>query len=216
MTGKRSTHHIFALAVVSSATILIVGACKPRVEVFPSDDVAFAVDLERVGPIYENSDLGVKYQPPVNWDRLEGNQRQAVLDALASSDDEGDYSLDVADIFFDTESMSFSSIAMVSEGDAIPAVEEYAESFAAILGLNDRDAINDDHAVVARMNFSVNDVPIVQFRHLRSNRITFTLLFSSKTEKLIQLDYSIPADTYQREAGKLESSIGTLQLISVD
>lgn len=199
-----------------AAAILTLGACGVRTEEAPPDEVVFAVDLELVGPIYENEALGVKYRPPVNWDKLDGDQRQAVLDSLASSEDDDNYSLDVTDIFFDTTSMSFSSIAVVTNAEERPTVDAYADALGTTLGLYDE---NDAHAAnefVAKMEFSVNDVPIVQFRHLQSDRVTFTLLFRSKGGELIQLDYSIPTENYQHEAEKLESSIGTIQLIAVD
>ncbi|MEE8441705.1 MAG: hypothetical protein V3S41_08295 [Spirochaetia bacterium] len=205
-----------ALAIAGVAAILTLGACGTRAEEPAPDDVAFDVDLGRVGSIYENETLGMKYRPPVNWDRLEGDQRQTVLDALASSGNDDDYSLEVTDIFFDTDSMSFSSIAVVTGADANPTVDAYAQALGATLGLNDGDATDEANALVARMEFLVNDVPIVQFRHLQSDRVTFTLLFPSKAGDLIQLDYSIPTENYQHEAEKLESSIGTLQLIPVD
>ena len=205
-----------ALAVAGAMAILTLSACGTRAEEPSSGDVAFEIDLDQVGSIYENETLGVKYRPPVNWDRLEGDHRQAVLDALASSDDDGDYSLDVTDIFFDIDSMSFSSVAVVTGAGGNPTVDAYVEAFGATLGLDDGEAADDDSALVARMEFSVDNVPIVQFRHLLSNRVTFTLLFLSKTGYLIQLDYSIPTENYRQEAIKLESSIGTLQLISAD
>ena len=207
----------FVLAVVGAMAILTLSACGTRTEEPSSGNVVFEIDLDQVGPIYENETLGVKYRPPVNWDKLEGDHRQAVLDGLAlSSDDDGDYSLDVTDIFFDIDSMSFSSISVVTGAGGNPTVNAYVEAFGATLGLDDGDAAGDDNALVARMEFSVDNVPIVQFRHFRSNRVTFTLLFSSKTGYLIQLDYSIPTENYRREAVKLESSIGTLQLISLN
>ena len=204
------------LAVVGATVILTLSACGTRAEDPLPEDVAFEVDLEHVGPIYENETLGVKYRPPVNWDRLEGGQRQAVLDALVAPDDDDYYTLKVADLFFDTNSMSFSSIAVVMAAEANVTVDAYAEAIGESLGLNNGEIQNDAHAIVARMEFSVNDVPVVQFRHLQSNRVTFTLLFPSRAGELIRLDYSIPTDTYQHEAVKLESSIGTIQVSSID
>jgi hypothetical protein len=202
---------------VTAAAILTLGACRARTEEALPDEVIFAVDLELVGPIYENDALGVKYRPPVNWDKLDNDQRGAVLDSLASSeDDDNYYSLDVTDIFFDTTSMSFSSIAVVTNAEESPTVDTYAEALGTTLGLHDEDAADESGELVARMVFSVNNVPIVQFRHLQSDRVTFTLLFRSRGGELIQLDYSIPTENYQHEAEKLESSIGTIQLIPVD
>jgi len=205
-----------AVAAVGVAAILTLSACGVRTEEPPPDEVRFAVDLELVGPIYENGALGVSYRPPINWDRLDGDQRKAVLDALASSNEESDYSLEVADVFFDTDSMSFSSVAVVTSDDEEPTADAYAEALAVTLGLSGGGDADDHSEIVARMEFLANGVPIVQFRHLQSSRVTFTLLFTSTTGKLIQLDYSIPTDQYQRESMKLESSIGTLQVIPVD
>jgi hypothetical protein len=95
-------------------------------------------------------------------------------------------------------------------------MEEFVSSFSQALGLEPGTDANSQ--LVARMDFIVNDVSIVQFRHLRENqvlqenRITFTLVFEGPARELIRLDYSIPSEEYQRESVKLESSIGTIQL----
>jgi hypothetical protein len=209
---RRSLNRTRALVVITAFAI-VLGACGQRAEAPLPEDVVFVVNLEQLGPIYENEVLGLKYRPPLHWDQLEGAQRQAVLDSLAPSDEAGNYSLEVVDVFFDTNSMSFSSIGRVVGAESGPGAQEYAEGFGETLGLSNAGPADEDDAIVARMEFSVNDIPVVQFRHLQSNRITFTLLFPSFDGTLIQLDYSIPTENYRGEAKKLESSIGTLQLI---
>ena len=207
--GPRTRTHLSVLCIV--AAIALLGACTPRVQSIPPDEVVFSVDPEQVGPIYENRELGFKYRPPLGWEQLEGDRLQAVLDSLPESGEDDDFALEVADIFFDTTSMSFSSIGAVGIGPGAGA-SDYIDAFGETLGLEEVSPADDTNAIVARMDFAVNGMPVIQFRHLRSNRITFTLLFQTDDETLIQLDYSIPADNYQTEAPKLESSIGTLQL----
>lgn len=212
---RRVTHPnrqrgIRLLVVLVTATL---AACAPKAEPPGPADVAFSVDPTLLGPPYENSDLGITYRPPLNWDKLSGPQRQAVLDALAASERDSEFVLEVEDVFFDTNSMSFASIATVRLPDGQVTAQQYDEAFAATLGLPADQSDDENSAIAARMDFTVNNVPVVQFRHLQSERVTFTLVFTSSAGQVIQLDYSIPTDEYKRESVKLESSIGTLRLI---
>lgn len=198
------------LAVLVTAAL---AACAPKAEPPEPADVVFSVDPTLLGPPYENAVLGITYRPPVNWDMLDGPQRQAVLDALAESQSDNGYVLEIEDVFFDTTSMSFASIATVRLPDGQVTAQEYDQAFAATLGLPLEQPDDGSSSAAARMEFTVNNVPVVQFRHLQSERVTFTLLFTSLAGHVIQLDYSIPTDEYKRESVKLESSIGTLRLI---
>ena len=193
-----------------------VASCDRREEPSAAADVSFEVDPSFIGIAYENPDLGIAYRPPVDWEMLGGNQRQAVLDALAENPtDEDAFILDVRDIFFSTESLSFSSVSTVVHPQGNPLTREsYAEAVAEEIGLSGQDESKSE--IVARMDFAVNNVPVTQFRHLRSDRVTFTLILNGASGALIQLDYSIPTGAYQKESVKLESSIGTIHTVKTE
>lgn len=174
------------------------------------EETFFEVDPEQLGPEYRNEALGLTFSPPVQWVMLEGEQRRSVLAALEAQDDNGPYSLSVKDVFFDTDSLSFLSVSNVTMTEGTPNAGSYAESFAADLGLEADQS--DSNALVARMDFVVNDTAIVQFRHVQTDRITFTLILTGGDGSLVQMDYSIPTEAYNREAIKLESSIGTVKI----
>lgn len=175
------------------------------------------MDLSLLGEVYEGTGIPVTFRPPLNWLLLEGQQREAVLGALSDSEEVEEYSLEVEDIFFDTESLSFLTLSEVKRNLQPAAKQEFVAAFADAIDLPDDQ---EDNQLVARMDFSIGDMDIVQFRHLRENqvmqesRITFTLLFTLPDVRLVRLDFSIPSDSYQREANKLESSIGTLRILA--
>jgi hypothetical protein len=194
--------------------MLIVAACGGRDRANSADEMVFEIDPAYIGPAYENPEIGFSYRPPVDWEILASPQREAVLDALAESrSSDSEYVLDVRDLFFNTETLSFSSVALVESLTADPVDRaQYVQAFAETIGLPEQS--DEEAPLVARADFTVNDLPVTQFRHLQSERVTFTLLFEGKGGSLVQLDYSIPTSAYQQESLKLESSIGTLQRVS--
>ncbi len=197
-----------ALAVAG----LSLAACSPRDDTPDQTDVTFEVDPALIGPVYENSEIGFRFQPPVDWEPLDDRQRQAVLDALAdeSAPDANTFQMEVRDVLFSTDTLSFVSLSVIGDpSDEKLRPAAYADAYGQTIGLDQTDAA--DAELIARMDFSVNGVSVTQFRHLQGDRVTFTLVLAGGNGKVVQLDYSIPTDAYQRESVKLESSIGTIQ-----
>jgi len=201
---------------LAGVIVAALAGCNARQPSPPLEGPTFQIDSSLVGEPYEGTVIPVSLRPPLNWELLEGQQRTSVLEALSESEDVGDYTLDVEDIFFDTDTLSFLSVSEVQKPGGTVDAAAFIQSFADALGITPETP--GDNQIVARMDFVVNDVEVVQFRHLRENqimqesRVTFTLLFTTEDGRLIRLDYSIPTGSYQRESVKLESSIGTLTL----
>lgn len=205
-----SRHALFACAAAAVLALALSG-CGPTTRT-AAESPTFTVNPDAIGERYDNRDLGISLHPPVGWIIVSENQRQAVVNALASEQDDDEYSLVVVDIFFNTENLSLASLSVPTEGDGgAVSYNDYVEAFAATIGVAGPEA--GDEAEPTMTPFSVNDITVTEFRHIQSERITFTLIFSSPTDTLVQLDYSIPTAAYQREGTKLESSIGTLSSI---
>lgn len=200
-------------ATVAVLAGLLLAGCGGREDSSPLAEPLFEVDPEQLGPAFVGEELGLTFKPPVEWMRLADAQRQAVLDALEQPEGEDVYSTEVVEIFFSTDTLSFLALSTVQLDGSSAARDEYATSFAETIGL-DEERADDEKAIAARMDFSVNEVSIVQFRYVQSNRVTFTLLLTSGPGNLVQFDYSIPTDSYQQESVKLESSIGSIELLS--
>jgi hypothetical protein len=62
---------------------------------------------------------------------------------------------------------------------------------------------------VVRGSFSVNDIKVVQYRVVTPDVIAFKL-FCLVDTRYYQIDYLLPADIYQNEIRKVESSVGSI------
>ena len=209
-TATRHTIGYIALA----ALVVILSSCSGD-DAADDSSVSFEVDPALIGPVYENAEVGFTFQPPVEWEILEGRQREAVIEALAAENEADTYLLQVRDLFFNTDTLSFASVAVVedhNENGLDPAT--YANTFAETIGVD--QTRNSDTEIAARMDFTVNGVSVTQFRHLQEDRVTFTLVLAGGEGDVVQLDYSIPTDAYQKESPKLESSIGTIETPGAD
>lgn len=175
-------------------------------------EVVFDVDPQMLADPYVNTDLGVRFRPPVGWEPLDEALTAAVASSLAERQRDDAISQEIVDFFLSTETFSFASIMVVSEPDS-PVVERerYASAYAEAAYAEAVEAAGSgDDPVAARAEYTVNGIAVTQFRRLADDRIVFTLLFEATDGRLLQLDYSIPVEHYQEEIVKLESSIGSL------
>jgi hypothetical protein len=167
-------------------------------------ELEFEVIPDYLGEPYETA--GIEFRPPFGWLPLDDSQREQVAEALIQEQSEDRFNLEIIEIFLHTETLSFVALSAIArDGSRIAEKDEYIESFEAALGPTADDNLR------ARGTFLLNGMEVTQLRYLRNGRVSFTLIFSSPNEDVMQLDYSIPAAAYEDEGIKLESSIGTLQ-----
>lgn len=195
------------LLLLAATTILACAPDEAPVEPEAASNVQFEVVPDYVEPAYENTTIGIRFRPPLGWEPLEPEQREQVADALLADRDSETYSLRLVDLFLRAETLSFAVLSRVTlEGEPIRDVPVYVAALEATLGPAEDD-------IRSRADFVVGAVPVTQIRHATGDRIAFTLVFPSVSGEVIQLDYSIPAASYEEEGIKLESSIGTIQRI---
>jgi hypothetical protein len=188
--------------------IAIVTGCAREASPDEVEEVRFEVIPDYLGDVYRHPALGVELRPPLGWRVLDEEQRDRVVEALVAEQEEERFNLEIVDVFLHTETLSFAALSTISlAGEPVEALDHYVDSFAAALSGQDDDEIR------ARSVIRINDLEVTQFRHTLAGRVTFTLIFRSPRGTVAQLDYSIPANAYEDEAIKLESSIGTLHTI---
>ena len=193
-------------AVLAVIIPLLLASCAAeRENADPAGNVEFEVIADYLGDPYRNEALRIGFRPPLGWEQLSADQRDQVSAALLEEQASDRYSLDLVDVFFQTSTLSFAALSRVTlGGEPVLDAADYANSFEATL------EPSDDDELTSRASFVVNDLPLIQFRHRLSDRITFTLIFSAADGEVAQLDYSIPVPAYEDESIKLESSIGSL------
>jgi len=206
-------HRPIRITILSLAAVALVacGASDQAVEpTVQPDDVVFSVDPALIGDVYENRAIGLRVRPPAQWTRLEEQQRDAVGQSLTDRQMESDVRLALQDAFVHPTSLSFFAVSLVQDANGpLTEIDEYVEQLA-------EQVAQEDNEVASYAPFSVGGVPVHQFRFLREERINFTLILSGSTGRVAQLDYSIPLQAYEEEGTKLESSIGSIQLLDQD
>jgi len=205
----RRRPRIRSLLLAVCALPVLVSACGDDSSSARARELRFEVVPEYLDEPYENAELGLALRPPLGWRPLDDEQRRRVSEALIAAQEDGEYSLEIVDVFLHTETLRFAALSTVSQG-GVPAedTERYVDSLAEALGPE------EDYELRVRGRIRVNGLEATQFRHRRDDRVTFTLVFRPPAGMLTQLDYSIPVSAYEDEGIKLESSVGTLQPIA--
>ena len=187
--------------------LLFLWGCGRARTTDSAPEAALAVDPDHLDPPYRNEQLGAAFSPPLGWRPLEPDQRDRIAAVLTEVQEGQDgYSLELADLFLRAETMSFAALSRVSRGG-----EPVREPAAYIAAFAERVGAAEEDRLAARTDFTVNGVAITQFRHTQSERVTFTLVFASRSGELLQLNYSIPPQAYETEGPKLASSVGTIR-----
>ncbi len=207
-TIRMTSYRISVVLGIALLATIFVGCGVRSPSAGATGEVEFEVDPELLDSAYENRALGVAFRPPRDWIALSPEQRQGVSEGLAREQGGQEFSLEIVDVFLETQSLSFASLSRVIDADGPTAQRsDYLEHYWANLEAGEEDDLR------SRASFTVNGLNVEQIRHSPGDRITFTLITTAGDGTVIQFDYSIPESAYATEAPKLESSIGTLSRI---
>ena len=178
----------------------------------PSSDIEmkFNIDKAKIGAAVSDSNYGLNFNPPVDWQKINDKQFtkavKAINNAMAK---EKEISVVPLYIFVKANSTCILNIAEVridsAAGDFNSKVSRYEN-----LMMQNLDSTKVKKAVYIK-----DGIKIAQLLIQENNIVNFRLLFLNGTGKLIQFDYIAGIKDYSNEVKAIESSIGSIQITKI-
>jgi hypothetical protein len=166
------------------------------------------VDSTLLAPENKFDSLGFRFNPPKNFDPISDSLFTEIQNNLLKMEEEsGEFSLDIINIFLHDSTKSFCSISQLqikdSEGSlnsSMPQYRNYLEK--ELSGLS-----------VTMADFMKDNIHMYQFLIQGPDRIQFKLDFITIKNIIIQIDYVVPKNDYEKMVQSIESSIGSINLL---
>ena len=192
--------------ILSTISLLFLYSCSE--EKTPVTELSFNVDSTLLAPENKFDSLGFRFNPPKNFDPISDSLFTEIQNNLLKMEEEsGEFSLDIINIFLHDSTKSFCSISRLqikdSEGSlnsSMPKYRNYLEK--KLSGLS-----------VTMADFMKDNIHMYQFLIQGPDRIQFKLDFMTIKNIIIQIDYVVPKNDYEKMVQSIESSIGSINLL---
>ena len=193
--------------ILSTISLLFLFSCSE--EKTPVTELSFNVDSTLLAPENKFDSLGFRFNPPKNFDPISDSLFTEIQNNLLKMEEENaKFSLDIINIFLHDSTKSFCSISRLqikdSEGSlnsSMPQYRNYLEK--KLSGLS-----------VTMADFMKDNIHMYQFLIQGPDRIQFKLDFMTIKNIIIQIDYVVPKNDYEKMVQSIESSIGSIKLLT--
>ena len=193
--------------ILSTISLLFLLSCSE--EKTPVTELSFNVDSTLLAPENKFDSLGFRFNPPKNFDPISDSLFTEIQNNLLKMEAEsGEFSLDIINIFLHDSTKSFCSISQLqikdSEGSlnsSMPQYRNYLEK--KLSGLS-----------VTMADFMKDNIHMYQFLIQGPDRIQFKLDFMTIKDIIIQIDFVVPKNDYEKMVQSIESSIGSIKLLT--
>ena len=200
-------YKLFYTIILPTISLLFLLSCSE--EKAPVTELSFNVDSTLLAPENKFDSLGFRFNPPKNFDPISDSLFTEIQNNLLKMEEEsGEFSLDIINIFLHDSTKSFCSISRLqikdSEGSlnsSMPQYRNYLEK--KLSGLS-----------VTMADFMKDNIHMYQFLIQGPDRIQFKLDFMTIKDIIIQIDYVVPKNDYEKMVQSIESSIGSIKLLT--
>ena len=185
-----------------SLVVMLVwlAACGGESETTHLQPMQFAVDSTLLGPVVEDADLGLRFQPPRDWEALSEAQVDSIRFAARTGDMER---LRPKHVFLHPEQRSVLTVSTLLRDTTVTFAEQMASYEQAL-------ASQFPEGAVQKARFLKDDMPVTQFLIQTGEVVNFKIILFEAARHLPQLDYLVPRSQYPQTARSIESSIGSL------
>ena len=196
------------LLLLSLGAILFL-SCSPKQKKDEVNSQAvvelhFYVDSARIEDTVKDTIDGFQLNPPLDW-KLTSPEMLAQITAKYSEQQKENVKFRPIFISMNQEKECLLSVISVGlKSDSILEMEAYCK-------LIEEKFVKDE---IRKEIFKNNNIVFTQYLILKENLVTFKLLFRGPMNNLIQLDYITSRKNYPSEVKSIESSIGSIRLIS--
>ncbi len=175
----------------------------------PVTEMSFNVDSALLAPEKSFDSLGFRFSPPKKFSPISNSLFTEIQHSLLKmGGDSGEFSLDIISVFMDDSTKGFCSISRLQISDfegslnpIMPRYQNYLEK--KLSGLS-----------ITMADFMKDKIHMYQFLIQGLDRIQFRLDFITIKNIIIQIDYVVPKNDYDKMVQSIESSIGSIKLLT--
>ncbi len=167
-------------------------------------ELHFFVDSTRIEDTVKDTINGIQLNPPLDW-KLITPEMLVKITAKFSEQQTDNVKFRPIFIFMNQEKECLLSVISIGlKSDSVLEMETYCKLIEEKL----------EKEEIKKERFKNNNIVFTQYLILKENLVTFKLLFEGPMNNLIQIDYITSRNNYPSEVKSIESSIGSIRLIS--
>ena len=186
------------LIVLISLILLNCAKDKKKEEL---ETLVFNVDSLLIGEHYTNSEIGISFYPPKEWNQLSSELMTSIEQSLQEMEDSSNVDIILQDVFLNQKN---SCICFLSTFQKSMPVSQIRDAY-----LTELFAGNIQGSVTEG-SYLHNGFNIRQLIHVQDDQVTIKLICISDDVHIFMLDYIVPAQFYEQNIRAIESSIGTI------
>lgn len=184
-----------------------VGCDPPNPKKQPYETLVFKVDETRLEPTVTDTALRIKMAAPKNWKKIDDSMLTEVANKLKPQLTPQDLQIVPRWIFLDETSQS---VCVASKLDVVGIVPDET----LLKNLKTAYQTQFPNATVHQAVFMKDAFRIHQLMVIAADFVLIKLICDAPETLVFQVDYRIPRDVYQTERRSIESSIGSINLIT--
>lgn len=190
----------FLYQILILFSIIIVFSCSGKGENNDSD--FFLSDKNEIGIELLDQDLGVKFNPPKDWELTPASLSKKIENKTNTGDG---FIYQPVYLFFNRSNLGVLSAGRIISADSTlsgSAQLNYYKSFLAEKYKNSELTLGS--FTHAKINFT-------QIKYEKENLISYKIFFLSSRNKIIQFEYSIRKENLDKSLTAIKSSIGSIK-----
>ena len=191
--------NLTVVVVISSFIVISCGKGKND----QNDSDFFSFDKSKLGIEVVDQELGIKFNPPINWELRQTSISKKVESRDASNPNDH-FVYEPTYVFFDNSTGGLLSVGKVVTNDTTLAKSARLNYYKGVISTkNKNDKLTSSNFIHSKIYFS-------QFILEKQNLISYKLVFENPAGQIIQFDYTIPAGNLETAQPLIKSSIGSI------
>ncbi len=200
----RNTYLLISLLIV----FLLLNSCNQQDKTIDSalETLQFNIDSTLLNPVFQNSDLEFQFCPPKNWRQMPKDSVQLVQQSLSQMTLPQE-KLQVQEVFLNATEKSFVALSIFENPDD-KLIDYTLKNYKEIFNKN------NTWLDIKQSSFKINDIIAHQFLLTNKDWVSFKLILTEPRTSPLQIDYTVPFATYINKIKTLESSMGSIKLLT--
>jgi hypothetical protein len=161
----------------------------------------FNVDSLLIGEQYTNTEIGISFYPPKEWNQISSDLMVSIEQSLQEMEDTSSVDIILQNVFLNQKNSCICFLSTFQK--TMPAVKIRDTYLTELYA-------GDIQGSITEASYLHNGFNIRQLIHVQDDQVTIKLICISDDEHIFLLDYIVPSQFYEHNIRTIESSIGTL------
>ena len=198
----------FLQFLLCSIVISGFGACdSPNTTKQSYETLTFKVDETLLEPMITDTTLRIKMAPPKNWKKIDDPMLTQIINKLGTQLTMQELQLAPRSIFLNENSLAMCIVSELKGPDIEP-------DKTLLKNLQTAYQNQFPNATVQEAIFTKDAFRIYQVMVIADDFVHIKLICDAPETLIFEVDYRVPRDVYQTELRAIESSIGSINLIT--